>query len=213
MSQLRVVVYAEGRGETAAEARLPAPLELLSDAHLGPAHILLRRAIARARNVDARAVEFLSPLTIRGRTAQGSDLHDPATVRKLLAFLRVIPQLAIVLVDADGDVGARRRPLQDLLESRPFVVVHAIAVQEFESWLIADVSAASKVLNRRLDEAPEPDGMTRGDAKERWHSWSEHVNPVDRARTRAAVAEQLDIDLLARRSKSFARLLDDLRPT
>ncbi len=155
------------------------------------------------------SVEFLSPLTVRGRTARGSDLHEPKTVRQLLAFVRLKPDLAVVLVDADGDASGRRRLLDGVIKRGS---VHAIAVQEFEALLIADVSAASRVLARKCDEAPEPDGMARGEAKQRWFDWSSHVPVDERAQVRRDVAAAASLETLGRRSESFQRLLDDLRP-
>lgn len=208
---LSVVLYAEGSGETSGtDSRLPPPGEPLADAHLGPAHRLARRAIAHARKLDPAAVAFQSALrTRRGRLPRGSDLHDAATVRRLLAFVRVVPDLAIVLVDADGDAAERRRALAKIAVAVPWV--HAVAVQEFEGWLVSDAPSASRALGKTFDTPPEPDALARGEAKTLWASWTAALEPTERARMRGALADQVDLATVLARSRSFARFVDDLR--
>lgn len=208
---LSVVLYAEGAGETSGtDSRLPPPGEPLADPHLGPAHRLARRAIAQARNVEPAEITFQSALrTRRGRLPRGSDVHDAATVRRLLAFVRVVPGLAIVLVDADGDPAERRRALGKIAVAVPWV--HAVAVQEFEGWLVSDAPTASRTLGKTLDTPREPDGLARGEAKALWASWTAALDPEERARARSALADQLDLPTLLVRSRSFARFVDDLR--
>jgi hypothetical protein len=211
-ASVRVVLYAEGPGETRGERKdLPTVLEPLEEDHLGPAHFLVRRALAHARGIAETQVVFLSPLRIRGRPAYGSVLHDVGNVRKLLAFERVRPSLAMLLVDADGKGSLRRAELRPAVERAGVSAVLAIAVQEFEAWLIAEHVAAARILGRDVDTPPEPDGMSRGEAKERWTRWVASVPAENQARIRAQVAKAVDLDALAKRSASFRQLLDDLR--
>ena len=205
---LRLALYAEGVAELGSGRRPPSG-QILGDEQLGSAHVLVRRAVARARAIDVAAITFQSPLTVRGREPRGSDLHDPAVLRRLLAFVTPMPGLCVVLVDADGKLSERRAQMSRV--ESPTVRVIAIAVQEFEGWLVADTAAAARVLGKTLDTAPEPDGMKQGVAKALWDRWTSALDSSERTAKRRDVAAHLDLDVLARRSASFAHLLSDLR--
>lgn len=206
--KLRLALYAEGVAELGSGRRPPSG-QTLAEEQLGSAHVLVRRSIAKVRVIDEPAITFQSPLTIRGREPRGSDLHDPAVLRRLLAFVTPMPDLCVVLVDADGKLSERRAQMSRV--QSPTVRVIAIAVQEFEGWLVADTAAAARVLGKTLATAPEPDGMKQGVAKELWDRWTSGLDSSERAAKRREVAAKLDLDALARRSASFAHLLSDLR--
>ncbi len=211
MTQLRVVLYAEGTGELGSVSARPPPGEPLPEAHLGPAHLLVRRALAAARRTDPTAIVFESPLRLRsGREPRGSDLHEPTTLRRLLGFVRSVPDMAIVLVDADGDSNERRRTLAGVT-SGVVPIVRGIAVQEFEAWLVADEVSASRVLGRVLDAVPEPDSMPPGRAKTIWSEWTADASHAERASARLRVAAEVDLAILARRSRSFEHFASELR--
>jgi hypothetical protein len=141
---LRVVLYAEGGRELAGEQRWQlAPGDRLPEDALGAAHYVVARALNRTRHLPETAVLFEEPLrTNRGRPARGSDLLDRQTLRRLLMWPSAArrPQLAIVLVDADGDE-TRRPTLNAATENVTTPRVVAVAVQEVEAWLIADMNA------------------------------------------------------------------------
>jgi hypothetical protein len=161
---VRVVVYAEGSGERAGNLTLlPAPGESLSEDHLGPVHVLMRRAPVGARGLPEPAVQFEAPLRLArgGREPRGSDLQHRRTLRQLLRWPRADfrPDLAIVIVDADDELDRARRlemETQDIGVSR----VIAAAVREFESWLIADTDAVRKTLTLELSTTKDPESMS-----------------------------------------------------
>src|SRR5947209_6964249 len=113
MGAIRVVLYAEGSGETRGELALPLrPADTLVEEMLGPAHLLARRALSAAKSVPENAIRFEQPLrTRRGRIARGSMLHDAQTLRELMTWgaPQRRPDLALVLVDCDGDPGRKTR--------------------------------------------------------------------------------------------------------
>src|SRR5262245_16150910 len=81
-TSLSVVLYAEGTGELGGVSSMPPePGEPLADDHYGPAHLLIRRAIAMTTNAPEAAVSFRSPLRLGVRHPRGNDLLDPSRLR------------------------------------------------------------------------------------------------------------------------------------
>ena len=152
---MRVVVYAEGsREDSGSRVALPLPGDALPEAALGPAHVLVRRCLVEL--VPMSEVRFDVPLRTRGRRARGSDLLHGPTVRRLLTWATPMakPDLAVVIVDADGEANrhvALRHILSSRREPQPPAVI-GVAVQEFEAWLIADEAA----LRQHLGFAGDP---------------------------------------------------------
>src|SRR5687767_13026917 len=138
---MNVVLYAEGISESGGSITLLPPVgEPLSEAALGAGHLLIRRLLTHATSIDPSDIVFCSPMRVPpGRHAKGSDLINPTAVRRLLSWPRreQVPHLAIVLVDADGD-GQRGTRLRAALAQIQVTHVVAVAIQEFEAWLIAD---------------------------------------------------------------------------
>ena len=63
MGAFRVVLYAEGRGETAGEVSLKIrPGDTLVDDCLGPGHLIVLRALSFARSIPEGAIQFEEPL-------------------------------------------------------------------------------------------------------------------------------------------------------
>src|SRR5689334_6448808 len=132
---LRCVLYAEGPADAEGLFELPRqPGDGLVEDSLGPAHILVRRCIATVRRLPTPAILFEEPLRVRGAVAQGSRLLHPPTLRKLLTWIdpKKRPDLAIVLVDCDGD-SERKKRLEESTASLEAPHVIGVAVQEFES--------------------------------------------------------------------------------
>ena len=171
---LRIVLYAEGRGETGGELRFaPAPGTRLEKEGLGPGHVLVRRATAAARSIPEAAVVFEEPLrTRRGRLARGSDLHNASTLQQLLTWgsRDRQPHLAIVLIDSDGDAGRKARVAATLQEQDVLKVI-AMAVKEFEAWLIADHRAVANALGKGPDSLGSPESLAPRAAKEGLATW------------------------------------------
>src|SRR5262249_16615938 len=109
---LRVVLYAEGAGETGGELSLPpTPGSELAADHPGPGHELVRRCIVHSSPLKEGAVIFVAPLRLKtGRIPKGSDLLHRASLRQLLQWARPEhrPRFAIILVDCDGNNGRKQ---------------------------------------------------------------------------------------------------------
>jgi hypothetical protein len=211
--RLRVVVYAEGEGETGGEARglPPRPGDSLTEDRLGPGHILVRRALAAARGVPEAAVAFEQPLrTGRGPLARGSHLHQPRTIRELLTWIsrEREPELAVVLVDADGN-NSRRATMLGWIAGLHVEVALGVAAQEFEAWLIADVVALSRALGTSVPQPPDPESMKPREAK-KWLSDRIAEAGADSRAARLQIANELDLDRLKSACRSFEEFLGEL---
>lgn len=168
MTPIRVVVYAEGTREASgARVPLPPPGDPLPEAALGPAHILVRRCLAE--HAPLEQIRFDVPLLTRGRRARGSDLHRASTLRQLCTWAMPLakPDVAVVIVDADGETG-RLRIIRQALEGRRDVqppVVVGVAIHEFEAWMLADDAALRKHLGFADDPLPRPETLAPRQAK------------------------------------------------
>jgi hypothetical protein len=209
---LRIVLHAEGPGETRGAFSLPpAPGSVLSEDGLGPGHLLVRRVAEAARGVPAEAIAFLAPLrSSRGVVVRGSMLLERTTLRQLLTWPSADrrPDVAIVLVDADGDPADRRALLQSHVVGITLPTVLAIAVQEFESWLISDQRALNAVAGAGTARPPHVEDMKPREAKTLLAGLANHQ---DAHGARCGLARTLDLDVLCRESASFARFAADLR--
>ena len=164
---VRVGLIAEGAGEMAGLLTIPpAPGSALVDDQRGPAHALFGRAIAHTWKVPVAAVQFEAPLwTGRGTVARGAELLDRGTLRRILSWARPTqrPDLAVILVDADG-TSDRRTRLVDFTDDLPGRRVFSVAVREFEAWLLADGATLREVLDREL-AVSSPERLHPGAAK------------------------------------------------
>ncbi len=145
---MRVVLYAEGARETWGTVRpAAAALEQLDDEELGPAHVLVRRCLKNQPDVQPSDIRFLAPLPLGGRPARGSQLLNPGNLKRLLAFSdpQRQPDLCVVLVDQDGEK-SRRSTLEKILTGQPMRTILAVAIREFEAWLIADTGTVSDAM-------------------------------------------------------------------
>lgn len=211
---LRVVLYAEGGRETGGAFDVPprAGSTLVPDLHFGPAHFLFKRLLAHARGLPEGAVQFEAPLRIGTRVARGTELLDRSTLRRLLTWFDEAvraPDLAIVLVDADGD-SHRKNTLESHVEGLPVAKVIAVAVQEFETWLIADQNAVHAAMNATHSTLPDLESLPRREAKERLTQWCDASGRNDRD-VRMTLAQTCALDSLERRCAAFATLIRELR--
>ncbi|HYO55005.1 DUF4276 family protein [Archangium sp.] len=212
----RVVVYAEGSGELAGRdtSRQRAPGTPLTEDELGAAHLLVRRCLEHSRGLVPESIQFEEPLRSRGKLARGSMLHGPNTLRPLLFWADedLRPDLAIVLVDADGKE-ERQAELDSALQNLTVDAVAAVAIQEFEAWLIADDAAVKSVLRKSLTPPSPPERLRRRQAKELLQQWSDaHASKQDPAEIRRQLVQVCDLDTLARVCPAFAEFLRRLGP-
>lgn len=171
--ELRVVLYAEGAGETGGVATLlPAPGEPLDDLHLGPAHILVERCLLTDIYDHDVKVRFVAPLRIPvgARLARGSDLLDRTKLRRLVAPFRPgrDPDLAIVLVDSDGDLQRRTLLVRNMAmpaDAHRLRSVVGAAHQAFEAWLLGDHTALKHIAAAAGSLPSTPDELTAAEAK------------------------------------------------
>lgn len=205
---LRIAVYAEGSRDAGRALSLPLGDEL-ADTELGPVHVLIRRCLAGA--LPEGAIRFARPQRTRnGRVARGSDLLDRTTLRQLLSWppQRRAPQLAVVVIDADGEL-ARADLLRGYVDGLPSRSVLGLAVQEFEAWLASDDAAVAKALGVHFPTLPSPEGMKRSEAKGLLLDAIGRANR-DAHLARLTIAETCALDLVASRCPSFARFRADL---
>jgi hypothetical protein len=100
------------------------------------------------------------------------------------------PELIIVLVDADGDPSIEKSLESDVADM-PGTKVIAVAVQEFEAWLL---------------DVPNVESLKPREAKDRL------AQVTDSRDARKSIAETVELDALAKRCPSFAQCLKKLRP-
>jgi hypothetical protein len=209
---LRIVLNAEGPGETRGALSLgAAPGSPLSEDELGPGHLLVRRVVAMTRAVPEEAISFLAPLRSgRGQVVRGSGLLNRTTLRQLHQWPMPDrrPDLSIVLVDADGQAD-RRTVLASHLEGVTLPAVIAVAVQEFESWLISDQGALNATVGSSTERPPAVESLKPRVAKALLADLlAKHEEPHA---ARCTIARTTDLALLERESSSFARFVLDCR--
>lgn len=211
---LRVVLYAEGPGELGSWVDLPpAPGSPLQDQRVGPAHVLIRRILNERPTGGASEVRFEAPLRTReGREARGSTLLNPAELYRLLSWPPgKAPDLAVVLVDEDGDT-TRRSDMQGALARRKYMcrAVAGVATREFESWLITDLNAVRRVLGTSIDAVPRAEDMRPREAKNLLASWMSGAGDDRHDELRKRLAEEADLNVLRHHSSSFQLFDRDL---
>ncbi|MFL5351667.1 DUF4276 family protein, partial [Archangium sp.] len=195
-------------------SRQRAPGTPLTENELGAAHLLVRRCLERSRSLAPELIRFEEPLRSRGKLARGSMLHSRTTLRPLLFWAdeNLRPDLAIVLVDADGKE-ERQAELDSALQELTVEAVAAVAIQEFEAWLIADPEAVKSVLRKSLSPPKPPERLGRRQAKELLQQWSdEHASKQEPADIRRRLVQETNLDTLARVCPAFAELLRRLGP-
>ncbi|MDP3151931.1 MAG: DUF4276 family protein [Archangium sp.] len=203
-------MLAEGNGEVGPNAQR-GPGSLIAPVDWAPAHALFARAIAAKSTVPEAAVQFLEPLrTGRGAVAKGSNLLHQRTLRQLLSYLPASrPDLLILLVDADG-VPSRKRELDAVVSDLPGTKLIAVAVNEFESWLVSDGAALATVLGVESSKAPHhPESLAPSVAKARLQELTDTVQ--DARRARLSLAQNVDLATLIARCPAFAKCLDELQ--
>jgi hypothetical protein len=118
------------------------------------------------------------------------------------------PELVIVLVDADEDK-SRKRTLDAHLEGIAGARVIAVAVQEFEAWLLADQRALNTLLGSAVGKPSAVEEMARREAKELLAALlSKHP---DASGARRTLALTCDLSVVARECTAFDAFLRELR--
>lgn len=202
----RVMLYAEGVGETGAGQGLPPPpLDEIWEDALGPGHWLIRRAIATSWQIPEAAIRFVSPLRHRAQIIRGSMLLDREILRRAATFAdpRRMPDLVIMLVDSDGDAD-RKRELELHVADLPSPPLIVCPAPEFEAWLLADHDAV-RALAGSVQAPASPESLAPRAAKELLADWTHQVEEG-----RLSLARTANLKAMANRCPSFASLLDEL---
>lgn len=219
MNSIDTVVYAEGPAELRAERDTnlnlrPRPGQALLEEQFGAVHWLVRRSLAHVTEVPPNAVRFQEPKrTGRAKVAQGSKLLKPQVLRPLMQWTEP-PDLAVLVVDRDGEANRNRKQnLQATLRGlspRPTRVV-AVAVEEFEAWLIADISTVQGTLGASVDGPGSPEDLEPGEAKRLLKQWSDDApTDLDVQPLHRTIAKQLNLDRVRSRCDAFEEFLADL---
>lgn len=138
-------------------------------------------------------------------------LHAPRRLERLYAWPRpdVRPDLQVVFIDEDGD-RARSETLRPFVGS-PFVAgVLAVAVPEFEGWLIADPQTVSRASGHTFQQPPDVETMRRREPRRRLDDHQTEEPDERRHAVRLEIAKCLDLDHVAKACSSFGRFVRDL---
>lgn len=208
---LRIALYAEGRGETrGAFGTDPEPGMPIPGDHLGAGHELVRRTLAPLARVPESGVVFDGPLRLDGRTVVGSALLVGQNLSKLVlgGFGVRTPDLMVFLIDDDGmnRYASFVSQLDSIVSAQ--LRIAAVAVQEFESWLVADSEAASAAVGRSVDLPGNLENLSPRAAKRILREWT---GDSENRSKRISIASTCDLDKLRRRCPSFARFEADAR--
>ena len=167
---LRVVLYAEGPGETLGAVPCSGPPgSPLNEEMLGPGHILIKRLIQDRIFPELElVVKFEAPLKDKkGRSVKGSMLHHRQTLRQIVTWpnSNMQPDVTVILADQDGDA-SREKTLEEFISDRSSNPVIGIAVREFEAWLLGDQNAVRRVIDVHFDPLKSVERMSPREAKE-----------------------------------------------
>lgn len=217
---MRIVVFCEGTAESGALRRsFVSPNQPLPEEQIGPAHLLVQRCISREWGLTRDDMQFTSPPLLvshrrNPRLPVGSDLRTGKNLIRLLrAWVREadVPDLALILIDQDGDRQIRTELQNAIRADSPCIRwILAVAIEEFESWLLADASALSQVFsNGARIQRPEELGPRR--AKTRITGF-QPIDPTSTLPTRhRRIVELMDLEIVREACPSFADFLRDLK--
>ncbi len=186
---------------------------LLED-DLGPVHELIRRIVTAERKVPAPALDFREPLRARtGRPLTGSMLLVPANLDDVLDGWLVDAPVFILVVDSDDKPAHERmKVLTDALARNSVSGAAAVAIKEFESWLIADQAALDTILRPGHPSPAAPEDLGLRVAKQQVNSWCQAVANDRRPllAVRRELAAALDLETVRKKCPSFDAFCKEL---
>ena len=130
-------------------------------------------------------------------------LLDKATLRRLLSWPPGPrrPELAVVLLDADGDK-QRGSGIEQAVDDLPLRRVIGLAVQEFEAWLISDEKAVAGAIGAPFPTQKAPENMKPREAKTLLLDWIGRAG-ADERKARLTIAATADLGAIASRCPAF----------
>ena len=103
---------------------------------------------------------------------------------------------------------ARKSRLDGYVATLPVTCVVAVAVQEFESWLLADSAVVAKVGAGARPFGGPPENMQPGAAKQELAAWL--AASADVAEARRQIAAACDLATVSKTCRSFSELTREL---
>lgn len=207
MTQVCMVVHAEGPGDLGVPTGELSPKDSLLPDDLGPVHIIVQRILAKGAQIPAQAIDFVEPLrTKTGARARGSQFLKPRILDEILAGWQLTSPLIVLLVDSDGEPPAERAAiLEAALERNSLAGAVGVAVKEFESWLIADTKAISQVIGKVRHDFQTPETLDCQEAKQNLQQWIQEIAHPSRQLIdiRRELAAVMDLDAVANHCPSF----------
>jgi hypothetical protein len=120
------------------------------------------------------------------------------------------PDLAVVLVDQDGQPG-RAALLAEHLAGLPAPHVVVVAIQEFEAWLVADPGALRAVFGVEATAPPAPEALEPREARGLLRGWAVTWGRGEAARLlRCDLARSCDLGIVQAACPAFRRFMKDL---
>jgi hypothetical protein len=116
----------------------------------------------------------------------------------------------VVVVDADGDnqKASRLRQTAESISGQPTII--AVAVQEFQAWLLADDAALASALGTSVQPIVSPEALAPRAAKQQLMTLLAARGTEGRL-LRRELARTLQLEQLRNRCPSFNDFLQDLR--
>jgi hypothetical protein len=137
-------------------------------------------------------------------------LYDPVALPQLLSWAdpKKRPDLAIVLVDEDGKSSRKTVLEKALLEKIRVPHVVAVAIREFEAWLIADAQAIRGVFGP-VQSPSSPEDLECREAKAQLMRWIQ-ASRKDERDVRLSLAQSSDLETLRLRCSAFRTFYQEL---
>ncbi len=108
----------------------------------------------------------------------------------------------LVFVDRDGKVG-RERQLNEAIKDLRIPNALGVAIESFESWLLADTSAVVELLRPAAGPSANPESLPPGEAKRLLQQWCVDAGQ-DPLSLRRDLARHVDLGALRECCTSFA---------
>lgn len=217
---IRIGLLAEGETELGASIPYVKPEDggkIIDRTHEGALHTLIRRELNAAGFPDCEFIQRHP--TIReqgkGKIRSGYSILESKYLRQIVTVWKPHEiDMIILVVDADDILEARHQKLKDALkiiqnehldrdgnevDDRSLT---GLAIQDVETWLIADTETLSKKFNLQISPIQNPENLTETkdtlDAAIDQSDYLVHENSINqrRLKIRWAIAEKINLEIL-----------------